>query len=42
MVDQKDLKSLTKGINIGGGSFGTGWVSSIETSGTDTDGLELV
>jgi len=27
MIEQMDLKSLTRRINIGGGSFGTGWVS---------------
>lgn len=33
---------LTKRINIGGGSVGTGRVSSIETSGTGADELGLV
>jgi len=39
MVEQND--SLTKCMNIGGGSFDVGWASSIETSGAKSDGLGL-
>jgi len=30
MIEEKDLKSLTRQINIGGGSFGTGWVCPLK------------